>query len=174
MEALVPTYICFMDLVLIIIGSILLLLGVVGCIAPIIPGPPIAYFALIAAEFHSTAGEHLTGKSLFWYAVVAIAATVIDYFLPIWGTKKFGGTDAGKRGSIVGLILAFIFPIFGPLTILIGPFLGALIGELITGQDKKIALRSGLGSFLGFVGGVILKLGVVVYIGYKFVAVLVA
>lgn len=163
-----------MDIVLIILGSIMLLLGIIGCIAPIIPGPPIAYLALIAAEFHSTAGEILTGKTLFWYAVLVIAITIVDYFLPIWGTKKFGGTDAGKRGSIIGLIFAFIFPVLGPLTILVGPFAGAVIGELIAGQDNRVALRSGVGSFLGFVGGVILKLAAVALVGYKFVEVLLA
>ena len=106
---------------------------------------------------------------LIWLGVIVIAVTVLDYFLPIWGTKKFGGTDAGKRGSIIGLILAFIFPILGPLTILVGPFAGAIVGELISGQDNQTAFKSGIGSFLGFVGGVVLKLGVVVYVGVKFI-----
>ena len=158
-----------MDVVLIILGIVFLILGAVGCIAPIIPGPPIAYLSVLGLLLHSTIADQIQTKFLLLAAVLVIAVTVIDYFLPIWGTKKFGGTDAGKRGSIVGLILAFIFPVMGPLTILVGPFAGAVIGELITGQNNKTAFRSGLGSFLGFVGGVILKLGVVGYIGYKFI-----
>ena len=157
-----------MDTVLVILGIIFLLLGVVGCIAPIIPGPPIGYLSLLALLFHSSADVVPETKFLVLTGLVVIGVTVLDYFLPIWGTKKFGGTDAGKRGSIIGLILSFIFPVFGPLTILVGPFAGAVIGELITGQDNKTAFRSGIGSFLGFVGGVILKLGVVVFVGIKF------
>ncbi len=158
-----------MDVVIIILGIVFLLLGVVGCLAPIIPGPPIAFLALLGLLFHSTEASVPETKLLLLSGFLVIAVTVIDYFLPIWGTKKFGGTDAGKRGSIVGLILAFIFPILGPLTILIGPFAGAVVGELISGQNNQTALKSGLGSFLGFVGGVILKLGVVVYVGIKFI-----
>ena len=127
------------------------------------------FLALLGLLFHSTEASVPETKLLLLSGFLVIAVTVIDYFLPIWGTKKFGGTDAGKRGSIVGLILAFIFPILGPLTILIGPFAGAVVGELISGQNNQTALKSGLGSFLGFVGGVILKLGVVVYVGIKFI-----
>lgn len=158
-----------MDVVLIILGIVFLLLGAIGCIAPIIPGPPIAYLSVLGLLLHSTIAEEIKTKFLVLAGVLVIAVTVIDYFLPIWGTKKFGGTDAGKRGSIVGLIVAFIFLVLGPLTILVGPFAGAVIGELITGQDNKTALKSGLGSFLGFVGGVILKFGVVVFIAMKFI-----
>lgn len=158
-----------MDVVLIILGIIFLLLGVIGCIAPIIPGPPIAYLSLLALLFHSSIDTIPETKFLILSGFLVIAVTVLDYFLPIWGTKKFGGTNAGKRGSIIGLILAFVFPVFGPLTILVGPFAGAVIGELISGQNNKTAFRSGIGSFLGFVGGVILKLGVVVFVGIKFV-----
>ena len=158
-----------MDIVLIILGIVFLLLGVIGCFAPIIPGPPIAYLSLLVLIFHSSEAVHPSTSMLLWCALIVIGITVIDYFLPIWGTKKFGGTNAGKRGSIVGLILAFLFPILGPLTILVGPFAGAVIGELITGQDNKTAIRSGIGSFLGFVGGVVLKLGVVAFVGFKFI-----
>ncbi|MFT5724299.1 MAG: hypothetical protein ACI9JN_001417 [Bacteroidia bacterium] len=158
-----------MDIFLLVLGIVFLVLGVVGCLVPIIPGPPIAYLSLVILFFHSVDAFHPSASVMLWYAVIVIGITVLDYFLPIWGTKKFGGTNAGKRGSIIGLIVAFIFPVLGPLTILVGPFLGAIVGELITGQDQKTAIRSGIGSFLGFVGGVILKVGVVVFVAAKFI-----
>lgn len=158
-----------MDIVLVILGIAFLLAGIIGCFAPILPGPPIGYLALIALNFHSSEAMQPSGKTLLWYGVAVAIITVIDYFLPIWGTKKFGGTEAGKRGSLVGLILSFIFPIFGPLTILAGPFFGALVGELIGGQSEHTAMRSAIGSFLGFIGGVVLKLGVVIAMAVVFV-----
>lgn len=148
---------------------VFLILGAIGCIAPIIPGPPIAFLSLLGLLFHSSPDAIPSTNVLLWAGFLVIVVTVIDYFLPIWGTKKFGGTDAGKRGSIIGLIVAFIFPVLGPLTILVGPFAGAIVGELITGQDNKTAFRSGIGSFLGFVGGVVLKLGVVGFVALKFI-----
>ena len=158
-----------MDIVLVILGILFLLAGIIGCFAPILPGPPIGYLALVALNFHSSEAMHPSGKSLLWYGIAVLIITVIDYFLPIWGTKKFGGTNAGKRGSLVGLILSFVFPILGPLTILVGPFVGALLGELVSGQSQKTALRSAVGSFLGFIGGVVLKLGVVIAMAIVFV-----
>jgi uncharacterized protein YqgC (DUF456 family) len=162
-----------MDVVLIIIGIVLLLLGIVGCIIPALPGPPIAYLSLVTLNFHSIESTQPSGSTLLWYGLAVLLITLLDYWLPIWGTKKFGGTKAGKNGSIIGLILAFIFPIFGPFTILIGPFIGAVVGELIGGQDQKTALKSGVGSFLGFLSGTILKLGMVGVLAYEFIKLLV-
>ncbi len=158
-----------MDIMLIILGVLILLIGFIGCIIPALPGPPIAYFSLVALHFHSAVAKHPTSSVLLWYAVAVIVVTILDYFLPIWGTKKFGGTNAGKRGSILGLFAGIFFPIFGPLTLIIGPFAGAVVGELISGQNQKTAVNSGIGSFLGFVGGALLKLGIVGVISYEFI-----
>lgn len=163
-----------MDWIIIIIGSILLILGIIGCIIPALPGPPIAYISLPLLLAYSDLVEYPSTGFLFTSAFVVIAITVIDYFLPAWGTKKFGGSDAGKRGSMVGLVLSLFFPIFGPLTILIGPFVGAVAGEIISGKSTEVALRSGLGSFLGFVAGSVLKLMVVGWIAYRFIDYLIA
>ena len=88
-----------------------------------------------------------------------------DYWIPIYGTKKFGGTKASVRGSIIGLIIGVIvLPVlgivigpFGLLGIILGPFLGALIGERMAGTPEKDAFRSAVGSFLGFVAGTLIK-----------------
>lgn len=158
-----------MDIFLIILGVILLLGGIAGCIIPALPGPPIGYFALAVLSFHSDVARHPSSKVLIWYGIAVLIVTILDYYLPVWGTKKFGGTKAGKNGSIIGLILAIFFPVIGPLTILVGPFVGAVVGELLVGQSQKTAWRSGLGSFLGFVSGTILKLGVVLVMAWEFV-----
>lgn len=158
-----------MDFVLIGLGILALLIGIVGCIIPALPGPPIGYLALVALSFHSAEVSHPSTKSLIWYGVAVLIVTILDYFLPIWGTKKFGGTSAGKRGSTLGLIASIFFPILGPLTLLAGPFVGAVVGELVAGENQKTALRSGLGSFLGFLGGAFLKLGIVIVLAWEFI-----
>ena len=97
-----------------------------------------------------------------------ILITVLDYFIPIWGTKKFGGSKAGVIGSGIGLIVGLFF---GPLGIILGPFLGALAGELITNQTEiKKALRSATGSFIGFLFGTGLKLVFCGFMAYYFVS----
>lgn len=144
-----------MDIVLIIIGSILVIVGVLGCFLPIIPGPPISFFALLLLQW--TERAPFSSETLWTWGIVTVAVTVLDYVVPIYGTKKFGGTKRGIWGSTIGLLLGLFF--FPPLGIIIGPFVGAFLGEMSNGNvDNKSALRSAFGSFVGFLVGTLLKL----------------
>lgn len=139
------------------------LIGIAGAVIPGLPGTPLSYGALLL--LHLTKAIDYSGKFLIIMAVIAVVITLIDYWIPIYGTKKFGGTKAGVRGSIIGLIIGVIvLPVlgivigpFGLLGIILGPFLGALIGERMAGTPEKDAFRSAVGSFLGFVAGTLIK-----------------
>ena len=143
-----------MDWVLIIVGSILMIIGMIGCIVPVIPGPPISFLGLLSLHF--TTEYQFTTSFLIVMMLLAAAVTVLDYYVPIYGTKKFGGSNKGVWGSMIGLVLGLIF--FPPFGIIIGPFLGAFIGELIEGKNSQEAMKSSLGSFIGLFFGTILKL----------------
>ncbi len=143
-----------MDYILIGFGIVLILLGVAGAIIPILPGPPLSYIGIIL--LHLTTKYQFTSKFLIIWAVLTIGVYILDYFIPIWGTKKFGGSKRGVWGSIIGLIVGIFF--FPPIGIIIGPFIGAVLGELSVGKNSKDALKSGLGSFIGFLTGTLLKL----------------
>lgn len=152
-----------MDLLLISIAVILLLLGIIGCLVPMLPGPPLSFAALL--QF--TSRSPFTEEFLVMWGLITVAVTVLDYWVPIYGTKKLGGTKWGVWGAAIGLIIGlFVFPPFGIFT---GPLIGALLGELIAGQDFSKALRSALGSFVGFVAGTIMKLVVSVILSYHFI-----
>ncbi|MFA5659597.1 MAG: DUF456 domain-containing protein [Oscillospiraceae bacterium] len=163
-----------MDAFLIFSGIILLLVGLSGCLIPGIPGPPLAYLSLLCMHF--TKQHSFDWLALTIWAVITIIVTVLDYYIPVWGTKKFGGTRYGVWGSTIGLIIAvlilpFLGIIIGPfgLTgILIGPFAGAVIGETVAGQSKERAIKAGIGSFIGFLAGTMMKLTVVFIIGFIF------
>ena len=73
--------------------------------------------------------------------------SILDYIVPVWGTKKFGGSKYGTRGATVGLIIGLFL---GPLGIIIGPFIGAVVGELIFKDDMKYATQSRVRQPLGF------------------------
>jgi uncharacterized protein YqgC (DUF456 family) len=141
-----------MDIFLIILGSLLMVLGILGCFLPVLPGPPLSYLGFIAIQF--TEKVEFSASFLIWWGVVTILISILDYFIPIWGAKTFGGSKAGVRGSIAGLILGLFIPPFG---LIIGPFVGAVVGEMIAG-NKQNALRSGFGSFIGFLAGTFAKL----------------
>lgn len=144
-----------MEATLIIIGMLFIIAGIIGCIIPGIPGPPLAFVSLILLEF--TTNAPFSFAFMAAWGLIAIAVTLLDYYVPIWGTQKFGGSKYGMWGSIIGLIIGLFT---GPFGIIIGPFLGAYIGELIGGMRNEAALKAGLGAFLGFIAGTIMKLGV--------------
>lgn len=143
-----------MDIILISLGIILTITGILGCILPFMPGPPLNYLAILLLHF--TSGFQFTNRFLLIWAAITIVVVALDYIIPVWGTKKFGGSKQGVWGSVIGLIAGMFF--FPPFGIIIGPFIGAVAGELIAGKNSKDALKSGFGSFVGFLTGTILKL----------------
>jgi uncharacterized protein YqgC (DUF456 family) len=139
-----------MDTVLIMLAFLLATAGLLGSFLPVLPGPPLAFAGLALLWFtnqHQPSAE-LLGMHLF----AATAITLLDYYVPIYGTRRFGGTPAGTRGATVGLVIGLFF---GPLGIIAGPFTGALLAELISGTPTNRALRSALGAFIA---GVFMKL----------------
>ena len=139
-----------MDLLLAIVGGICLLVGLAGAILPL-PGPPLSYVGLLL--FHFTKFGQFSQELLFSLGFATLLITVLDYYIPVWGTKKFGGTKAGTRSSTAGMIIGMFF---GPFGIFIGAFAGAFIGETLWG-DKQNALKAAMGSFVGFAAGIMLK-----------------
>jgi uncharacterized protein YqgC (DUF456 family) len=152
------------DYILLVIAIILMLLGIIGCLVPVLPGPPLSYFGLIL--LHITRFADFSSTILIVLAAIAVVVTILDYIVPVWGTKKFGGSKYGTRGATVGLIIGLFL---GPVGIIIGPFIGAVVGELIFKDDMKYALRAGFGSLLGFLTGIGLKLAASFIITFYFV-----
>ena len=152
------------DILLVILGICFLVGGLIGCILPAVPGPPMSYIALLLLQ--ATDFADFSVKFLVITAVITIIVTVIDYLLPVWGTQKWGGSRAGIIGSVIGLLLGLFFL---PAGIIVGPFAGAVVGELIAGRDTNTAMRSGLGAFFGFVLGTGMKLAVCVVFTFYYI-----
>jgi uncharacterized protein len=153
-----------MDTVLLILGIICLLTGIIGCILPFLPGPPLAYGSLLLLQFSKW--SDYTPEFLIIWAAITILVVLADYYIPVWGTKRFGGTKGGTWGATIGLLVGILF--MPPVGMILGPFIGAFLGELINGQDSGKAIRSAIGSFIGFITGTIMKLGVCIMMGYYF------
>lgn len=141
------------DYLLLISGIILMILGIIGCLVPVLPGPPFSYIGIILLHF-SRFGQ-FSGTTLIILAIVAVVVTILDYIVPVWGTRKFGGSKYGARGATVGLVVGIFL---GPAGIIIGPLVGAFVGEMIFKDDINYALKAGFGSLLGFLAGIGLKL----------------
>ena len=154
-----------MELVWIVIGSILMLAGIAGCLLPFLPGPPLSFLGLLLLQLRETAP--FTTQFLIVWAFIVIRITALDYLVPIFGTKRFGGTKYGLWGCTLGLIAGFWF---GPVGIIAGPFLGALIGEWLGSRNSDQAFKAAIGSFVGFLVGTVLKLIVSGVMTYYFIA----
>jgi uncharacterized protein YqgC (DUF456 family) len=156
-----------MDILWIIFGSVLMLLGLAGCFLPALAGPPLCYLALLCA--YATGSTDYSFTFLLVTAAVTIGVTVLDYLLPVWGVKRWGGSRWGAVGSVIGLLLGLPFGLVG---ILLGTFLGAVVGEVLGGTRQADALRAGFGTLVGFVLSTLLKFAVCLVFLYYFVTVL--
>jgi uncharacterized protein YqgC (DUF456 family) len=141
-----------MEWLWIILGIILIVVGIIGSFLPVVPGPPIAYIGLLLQLLREP--DPFTAKFLWIWAALVVVSLILDYLVPIWGTKKFGGSKYGVWGSMLGFLLAFWM---GPWGVIIGPFIGAFAGEMIAGKDSRQSLRAAWGSFVGFLLGSLLK-----------------
>jgi uncharacterized protein YqgC (DUF456 family) len=148
-----------MDILLLILGILLLIAGIAGGFLPALPGPPFSFAGMLLIHF--TQFAQFQTLTLFISGIAVILVQVMDYVIPAWGTKRFGGSKYGTRGSIAGLLAGmFLLPPLGPLgivTILGGPFLGAYIGEMIGGAKNKKAFGAAFGTFIGFLAGTFVR-----------------
>ncbi|MFT5790894.1 MAG: hypothetical protein ACJAV9_000462 [Urechidicola sp.] len=136
-----------MDIFLLFVGFFFVLLGVIGSFLPVLPGPITGWIGLLM--LHLTKVIPMDWTFLGITLGVAILIWGIDFIIPAWGTKKFGGSKYGIWGTILGLIIGLVF--LGPLGIIVGPFLGAFVGELIhDSTDSKRAVKAAFGSLVGF------------------------
>ena len=137
-----------------ILAVLLGLAGLIGCVAPVLPGPPVSWAGLLVLYL---AGGAMEPRFLFIWLAVTVAVTLLDYLVPAWFTRATGGSRAAGRGSLAGLLIGlFFFPPWGMVT---GAFFGALLAEiLVNGKEPGESLRPALGSFLGFLFGTFLKL----------------
>ena len=156
-----------MEYLIYLLAIVFIIVGIVGDVVPGLPGVPISYAAMLLIHFFT--GINYSSETLVIYGIICVFITILDYFVPIWGTKKFGGTKAGVRGSTIGLVIGVVvLPILG---IVIGPFgligiLAAYIGEKMGGVDDRLAWRSAFGSFVGFVAGTLLKVVYSIVVGF--------
>lgn len=144
-----------MDTLLAICALVCGIVGLLGAIIPILPGTILSYVGLICAYFTSTSTLS-QGQLWLWGAISAIAI-LLDYILPGYFSKMFGGSRAGVVGATVGVIAGMF--LLGPLGIILGPFAGAVIGEMLNqNQPIEKAIVVGAGSLLSFFVGTGLKL----------------
>ena len=153
-----------MEVIIIIAGILLIIVGIVGCFVPGIPGPPLAYLSLLLLMIGEN--DPFSMKFLIIMALVVAVVTALDYAIPALGAKKFGGSNYGMVGAVIGIIAGIFF--FPPFGFIIFPFVGAIIGEIIYSKNTDNALKAAIGTVAGLLFGTVLKLSLTVVMAYYF------
>lgn len=158
-----------MDTFLIVLSIVLFLVGIAGSVVPALPGIPLSWLGILCLNF--VQGIQIPLYITISTLILTVIIVILQYVIPAQGTKRFGGTKYGIWGTNIGLIIGIIAPI--PLGFIIGPFLGAYIGELIynsqqqeslkaTDTTEEIsnnrALRAAFGSFVGIMTSSLISL----------------
>ena len=155
---------------LIALAVICLIVGAVGTVAPILPGVPLSWAGLLILKFVPSVKDNVSWAIIVILGIITIAVTILDNILPMWGTKKMGGNKKVVWGATIGLLVGFFL---GPWGIIFGPFVGALIGGLLSGSKFMLATKHATGAFIGYIAGLIIKLITVGLIVFFFVVALV-
>jgi uncharacterized protein YqgC (DUF456 family) len=145
-----------MEYLLLILSLIFIILGYVGSFVPGLSGPPLAWVAILLLYFISNI--QLPLWVLIVTGVIAGLSLLLEWIIPAYGTKIFKGSKYGIRGSYIGMIIGII----APIPFLIGPFVGAYVGELyMDPKDQSRALKAALGTFIGFLLAILMNFALV-------------
>jgi len=153
------------SILLIIIGLLISITGLIGCIIPALPGPPLSFLSLVILEL--AIDDAFTLDFFYLWGGITVAVVLLDYVLPILGAKVYSASNYAIWGSIVGMIAGIIF--FPPFGMILGLFAGAVIGELIAGKNEWEALKIGSITFFASMFMILIKLAVSGVMLYYFV-----
>ena len=155
-----------LETITIVIGSVFMLLGIAGCVLPILPGPVLIFLGLLLLALLKQFSPPLTPVLMMIMALLTLVVTAGDYVMPLWGAKRYGATKWGIWGSVIGMAIGIFFSPFG---MLLGAFIGAVAVEWLVQKERGKALKAGWGVFIGSLAGTALKLGVSGMMAYYFI-----
>lgn len=138
-----------------VISILFFIAGMAGIFLPILPGAPLIVLGMVAYGLIE-GFTNLTWQFFLGQLILMAFVFGIDYLAGMWGVRRYGGSNTAVWGSVIGALVGLF--ILGPLGIILGPFLGAVGGELIAKGNLQLAVRAGMGTLLGFLGGALLKL----------------
>ena len=136
-----------METLLIILALVFAIVGLLGSILPALPGAPLSFAGLLLLL--PCEGADISSTALWVTGIFLAIVSILDYIAPVWLTNLSGGGKQATRGSVAGLIAGLFF--FPPWGLVVGPFVGAFIGELMESASKGKALKVAMMSFVGFV-----------------------
>jgi len=151
---------------MVILAAALILLGIAGAVLPFLPGPPLALAGLIiygvATDFRAVSVTAIVVFSLF-----TILTLILDVVAPALGAKGYKASRAGVIGAFAGAVFGMF--VLGPLGVILGPFFGGFIGEMMSNANAHRVWRAAWGAFVGFLLGTVVRLGITLAMAGYFV-----
>ncbi|TNJ38333.1 DUF456 domain-containing protein [Chlorobaculum thiosulfatiphilum] len=139
-----------------IISAIMLITGFAGLLLPALPGVLLIFAGLVFAAW-AEGFAYVGWGTISILAALTVAAYIIDFLAGLLGAKRFGAGKYGVMGAAIGTVIGLLFSLPG---IIIGPFLGAVIGELYANKDLQSASTAGLGVWIGMAIGIAARIAV--------------
>jgi uncharacterized protein YqgC (DUF456 family) len=136
------------------LAAVLVLVGLAGAVIPMLPGIPIIFGGLwLAAGVDRY--QHVSSGWLIAIGIIAAVGLLLDFAAAALGAKRVGASAQAVAGALLGTVIGLFFGIPG---LVFGPFVGALIGELIAGRDLQRSTHVGIATWLGLIFGTLMKL----------------
>jgi len=136
------------------LAIVLVLLGIAGLVLPALPGAPVLYAGLLVAAWADNF-VYVGWRTLLVIGVLALLTYVVDFAATAFGAKRFGASNRAIIGAAIGGIVGLFFGLPG---VLLGPFAGAVVGELLSKRGIQQAARAGFGATIGLVLGAAIKI----------------
>lgn len=146
-----------LEIISMIFAILALIIGIIGCVVPILPGPLLSFASLLIISMPGSFTLYRP-RLLIVLGVLALLSQFLDNIFPVLASKRAGAGKGGTWGSVAGMLLGMVF--FPPLGVFIGAFLGALLGEILFNRENEEPLKAALGVFTGTLLGIVFKLSV--------------
>jgi uncharacterized protein YqgC (DUF456 family) len=143
-----------MELVLYLLAGVLIVVGLAGVILPALPGLPLMFAGMLLAAWVGHF-ERVPVWVIVVLGVMSLFALLIDFLATSLGAKRFGAGKLAIVGATLGTLAGLFFGIPG---LILGPFVGAVAGELIHGRQLAHASKIGAATWLGLIFGTALKI----------------
>lgn len=136
------------------LSALLIVIGLAGTVLPALPGLPIVFAGMLLAAWVGDF-QLIGGWTVALLALLTVAAMGLDFIAGLLGAKRVGASKLALLGAALGTVAGLFFGLPG---LIVGPFVGAVLGELVHGRNAGIAAKVGLGTWLGMAFGAIVKL----------------
>lgn len=140
-------------------SSLIFLIGLLGSLLPIVPGSLIVWLGVLIHRLWMGADGSVTWQIVIVTCVLMLIGQVADFFMGVWGARRFGASWKGALGAFAGALIGLFIP--PPLFwLIVGPIAGAIIGELIAGRSFRDGGKAGVGTVIGGILAFALKFGI--------------